>query len=101
MKVDVVRHNTFFSSCSPVRNRAMVISWVAKDANKIGTMLIKLAKIKKKNHKITYKNSLIFSKRAQEARSFHLNSGFSKHFSNCPGLFRSSSSKPIFTDSFL
>lgn len=66
MKIYAKGISTFLRLLNPVRNTAVVDSWVTMLASKIGTMFIELFtdKNEEKNHEILYKNKVYFFKRA-------------------------------------
>jgi len=66
MKIYAKGISTFLRLLNPVRNRAVVGSWVTRLASKISTMFIKLltGKNEEKIMKYYIKNRVYFSKRA-------------------------------------
>ena len=66
MKIYAKGISTFLRLLNPVRNRAVVGSWVTRLASKISTMFIKLltGKNEEKIMKHYIKNRVYFSKRA-------------------------------------
>lgn len=66
MKIYAKGISTFLGLLNPVRNRAVVGSWVTMLASKIGTMFIKLltGKNEEKIMKYYIKNRVYFFKRA-------------------------------------
>lgn len=66
MKIYAKGISTFLRLLNPVRNRAVVGSWVTRLASKISTMFIKLLTVKNEEKIMKYyiKNRVYFSKRA-------------------------------------